>query len=173
MFVPVYSAHGSLYEFQGSFSPVAAGAGTTNQLLVPGTFVNPTPGAGNQNLGPNQQQNVSISTVSVYCNISASMPPAGILGLATNANSPNIYTLKFNTALTGQFCQMQADLLPGPASTSTIATSAPNTAAVLGFDNVNKLVYIGVVAQTSGNLTNSAVGDSIHFVITLCDNNSP
>lgn len=172
-FSPTYGGHPNMVTYFGSFAPIAAGAATTNQVLTSG-YGPLVVGANGQQLGcltAAGQSSVSLMTVSVAANVNSAT--IGWIGVATNVNSPNIYTLRFNGAATGNICQAQADLIPAPATPTTIATSAVNTAAVLGMDCPNRLLYIGVVTQAAGALANSNVGDSINFVLTFTDSNSP
>lgn len=173
MYSPTYAGHPGLVQYMGSFSPVAGGAATTNQVLS-AAFAPVTIGTQGQALGGvmgTGAKNVSLATVDVVANVNYAT--IGWFGVATNANNVNIYTLRFSGAMSGQICQAQADLIPGPASATTIATSATNTAAVLGQDSTNRLVYIGVVTQAAGTLTNSGTGDIVNFVITFCDSSAP
>lgn len=173
MFSPTYGGHPNMVAYFGSFAPVAAGAATTNQILS-AAYQTPVVGANAQSLGsivPAGSTSVALQTVNVAANVNYAT--IGWLGVATNVNSPNIYTLRFSGTATGNVCQAQADLIPAPASPTTIATSATNTAAVLGIDCLNRLLYIGVVTQASGVLANSNAGDLINFVLTFTDSNSP
>jgi hypothetical protein len=173
MFSTTYGGHPNMVTYFGSFSPIAAGAATTNQMLVAG-YTPAAVGAAGQQLGAVSaagQTSVALQTVSVAANVNYAT--IGWVGVATNVNSPNIYTLRFCGSATGNICQAQADLIPAPASSTTIATSAVNTAAVLGMDCINRLLYIGVVTQAAGSLTNSSAGDLVNFVLTFTDSNSP
>lgn len=173
MFSPTYGGHPNMVTYFGSFAPIPAGGATTNQILTAG-YGPLVVGSGGQQLGclnSAGQTSVSLQTVNVAANVNAAT--IGWLGVAANANSPNIYTLRFTGTSTGNICQAQADLIPAPATPTNIATSAVNTAAVLGMDCPNRLLYIGVVTQAAGTLTNSGVGDLINFVLTFTDSNSP
>jgi hypothetical protein len=161
--LPAYAFQPSMMLVSGSFTPVAAGAATTNQQVQP-ALLTVSLGAQGQGLGPTE----TIAPLGAKIRVVANATSAFFPQVATNANNANVYVLDL-AGVAGDIVQAQADLVRGPASTTTIQATSPNCAAVLGIDNVNKLVYVASVVRSSGALANTAAGDTIHFMVVVSD----